>query len=104
MYFADAKCFFDSKMSPITLEAAKSKPSSEITQVAFVVEGYPAMCIGLKHPTGNTTLNKRILESANLVVVSVQYTEFGHGEKLVKRVQYLDQKIKAISNVGESSN
>lgn len=85
-------------MTPITLEAAKSKPSSQVVQVAFVVEGYQSMSLGLKHRTGTSALSKRILESENLVVIPVPYTEFGFSEKLLKRVQYLEQKIKSISN------
>lgn len=96
-------CYFDSKMTPITLEAAKSKKTSETTQVGIVVEGYSAMCLGLKDRTGASALNKKILESDNVHVITIPYTEFGLSEKLVKRVQYLEQKIKSVSNIGGSS-
>lgn len=95
--FADAKCFLDSKMIPVTLDAAKSKSTKALQKVAFVVEGYPSMCIGLKGPTGQTALNTKLLQDDDYVVVNVPYIEFGPNDKLVRRVQYLEQKLKAIS-------
>lgn len=77
------------------MEAVRSKKSDEMIKIAIVVEGYGAMCLGLKQPTGTSALSKKILDSENIPVVTVPYTEFGYSEKLVKRVQYLEQNIKA---------
>ncbi|CAL8114890.1 unnamed protein product [Orchesella dallaii] len=100
--YVDAVCYLDNKSTPVALESAKTKPSS-VHKVAFVVEGYPLTCLGLKHPTGQALLNVRMLEAQNFLVVTVPYTEFGTNEKLIRRVQYLEQKLKTVSQKNEGA-
>ncbi|ODM90760.1 Protein TBRG4 [Orchesella cincta] len=100
--FVDAVCYMDKKSMPTALETVKAK-SCSLDKVAIVVEGYPVMCLGLKQPTGQALLNTRMLEAQNFLVVTVPYTEFGSSEKLIRRVQYLEQKLKAISQKSEGA-
>lgn len=94
----------DNKATPVTIADATSKTAVPTQRVAFVVEGYAGMCLGLKQRTGQSALINRILESQNFIVITVPYTEFGYTDKLVRRVQYLEQKLKAISDSSELKN
>lgn len=57
---------------------------------------YHNMCIGKVEPTGANVLNSRLLEACGYKVLEVPYTDFKVTDKLVQRVQYLENRIKNI--------
>ncbi len=78
---------------------------ANVQKVAILVQGYPTLTLGLKVPTGSSVLNSRLLESQGYHVISVPYTEFSTKDKLVRRVQYLEQRVRNIeihSNKGSA--
>lgn len=46
---------------------------------------------------GISTLNTQLLEKSGYTLISIPYDEFSHNDKLLKRVQYLEERIKNIS-------
>lgn len=55
------------------------------------------MCQGSQQDlTGIAALNLRLLTKAGYHVISVPYSEFSICDKLLKRVQYLEQQMKAL--------
>lgn len=58
------------------------------------------MCQGAhQQPNGCTALAYRLLEKNGYTILTVPYNEFNTSDKLLKRVQYLEDKMKrAISS------
>lgn len=56
------------------------------------------MCQGVHNqPNGVTALAFRLLEQKGYRVLTVPYNEFSTSDKLLKRVQYLESKMKRIA-------
>jgi len=58
------------------------------------VESYSGTCLGHKDPTGQTALNRRLLEADGFHPIPLIYTEFSATEKLIRRVKLVEGKIK----------
>lgn len=64
-----------------------------------MVHDYRDMCQGThQNLNGITSLNLNLLTKAGYNVISVPYNEFSISDKLLKRVQYLEKKIKEIAS------
>lgn len=59
---------------------------------------YHDMCQNLQEPHGAVALSRRLLEARGYKVLCVPYTEYQPSDKLIKRVQYLESKLKQIVN------
>jgi RAP domain len=63
-----------------------------------MVQDFRDMCQGShQQVNGITALNLRLLAKAGYEVITVPYTEFSISDKLLKRVQYLEKAIKAVT-------
>ncbi|XP_063705926.1 FAST kinase domain-containing protein 4 [Culicoides brevitarsis] len=94
-FVIDAECCFDAKGNPVPIE----KADSSCKRVAFMVQEFNEMCQGTEIcPSGITNLSTTLLEKTGRHVVSLPYNEFSVSEKLLKRVQYIDEKLKVILN------
>lgn len=49
-------------------------------------------------PTGITSLAHQLLEKSGFKILTIPYNEFNTSDKLLKRVQYLEFKLKKIIN------
>jgi len=96
VFFTDAVCYLNEKLEPLPIASLQTNQSS-YRSIAIVVEGYPVTCRGLKEPTGNSILNRYLLDSGGYEVVPIPYMEFNASEKLVKKVKYLEQKLKSVN-------
>lgn len=66
-------------------------------RVAVVIQDYHDWCQGIDTSiNGVAALAIRLLEKAGYSVIPVPYQEFSVSEKLLKRVQYLEKKLKEI--------
>lgn len=65
-------------------------------RVGILVQDYPDFCRGRVEPTGLSALAVRLLEAQNYAVLTVPYTEFKVRDKIVRRVQYIESKLKEI--------
>lgn len=54
-----------------------------------------------QQPNGLTSLAFRLLEQRGYVVLTVPYNEFNTSDKLLKRVQYLEGKLKRIATTNK---
>lgn len=64
-----------------------------------MVQDYHDMCQGAHQKlSGLTVLSLKLLEKSGYNVINVPYNEFNNSDKILKRVQYLERKIKEISN------
>jgi len=100
-WIADALCWMNDKAEPIPFNKSSGAKGADwdvsqpCTKVAVVVTGYSAHVLGKsKELTGQTAFGLRLLALEGFVPVSIPYAEFSYSEKLVRRVQYLEQKIK----------
>jgi len=68
-------------------------------RVALMVIDFHDICHGT-HRSGNgvTNLTFDLLEKSGYHVIPVPYNEFSTSDKLLKRVQYLESKFKAIAS------
>lgn len=67
--------------------------------LAIMVLDFHDMCQGAhQQPSGVTALAFKLLEQKGYRVLAVPYNEFNTSEKLLKRVQYLEGKLKRIIN------
>lgn len=64
----------------------------------MIIHDFRDICLGThEHVSGISSLNIRLLEKSGYSVISIPYSEFSMSEKLLKRVQYLEAKIKSLS-------
>lgn len=62
-----------------------------------MVVDYHDICHGThKSASGITSLSFDLLEKSGYKVIPVPYNEFNTSDKLLKRVQYLESKFKAL--------
>jgi hypothetical protein len=85
----------DSKGNPLPV----GKPHPDGQRIAILVQDYHDMVQGT-HQTVNgiSALSMRLLERSGYTVLAVPYNEFSVSDKLLKRVQYLEAKLKLIVN------
>lgn len=63
-----------------------------------MVRDYHDLCQGVfNQPNGISALTQKLLEQAGYNVLVVPHTEFNTSDKLIKRVQYLEEKLKEIT-------
>lgn len=66
-------------------------------RIAIMVLDYHDMCQGSPTElTGITSMALQLLERSGYKTVTVPYNEFSTSEKLLKRVQYLERKLKDV--------
>lgn len=64
-----------------------------------MVMDFHDLCKGdAKDPSGFNELAIKLLKKAGYTVLVMPHTEFSTSDKLLKRVQYLDTKLKEIVN------
>ncbi|XP_073815789.1 FAST kinase domain-containing protein 4 [Musca autumnalis] len=92
-FLIDAVCAFDSKRNPLPLD----KTHKDAIKVALMVVDYHDICHGThKSASGLTSLSFDLLEKSGYKVIPIPYNEFNTSDKLLKRVQYLESKFKAL--------
>lgn len=92
-FVIDAHCLLDNKRNPLPVDT----PHPDAVKVAFMVVDFHDTCQGTHRSlSGVTGLSFDLLEKAGYKVIGVPYNEFNTSEKLLKRVQYLEGKIKSI--------
>ncbi|XP_034662034.1 FAST kinase domain-containing protein 4 [Drosophila subobscura] len=92
-FLIDALCQFDANRNPLPLD--KENPNA--IKVALMVIDFHDICHGThRSASGVTNLTIDLLEKSGYQVIPVPYNEFSTSDKLLKRVQYLDAKFKAI--------
>ncbi|XP_021962538.1 FAST kinase domain-containing protein 4 [Folsomia candida] len=96
--FADAICMLNKNKEPVSHMESKRNKTTPYQPAALVIEGYAAMTLGCKEPTGQTVLNRSLLEKEGYIVITIPYTELSQSEKLIKRAKYLEQKLKGITD------
>ena len=78
------------------MDSSPTDGKTKTIKVAFFPQGYSSHCLGIKEPTGQSCLSVRLLENDGYYVLTVPYTEFQPTEKLLRRVQYLEHKMRNI--------
>lgn len=68
-------------------------------RVAILVHDYHDMCRGRLEPTGVNLFISNILEAEGYKVLTVPYVEFRPRDKLIRRVQYIESKLKQIAQM-----
>ncbi|XP_054747383.1 FAST kinase domain-containing protein 4 isoform X2 [Anastrepha obliqua] len=92
-FLIDALCLFDNKRNPLPVD--KENPNA--IKVALMVVDFHDICHGThRSASGITNLSFELLEKSGYKVIPVPYNEFNTSDKLLKRVQYLEAKFKAI--------
>lgn len=56
-----------------------------------------------RHVSGIIDFSFRLLSRSGYRIVEVPYTEFGVNEKLLKRVQFLEGRLKKVTLISEDS-
>ena len=64
-------------------------------RVAMMVMDYKDHCLGSPHPIGSQAFRERLLTLSAYKVIKVSFLEFNPNEKMVKKVQILQQLIKS---------
>ncbi|KMZ05093.1 FAST kinase domain-containing protein 4 [Drosophila simulans] len=94
-FLIDALCHFDANKNPLPLD--KENPNA--IRVALMVIDFHDICHGTHRcGSGVTNLTFDLLEKSGYHVIPVPYNEFSTSDKLLKRVQYLESKFKAIAS------
>lgn len=57
---------------------------------------YHDMCLEKIEPTGINVLASNLLQAQGYRLLSIPYTDFKPGDKLIHRVQYLEAKLKSL--------
>ncbi|XP_017131399.1 FAST kinase domain-containing protein 4 [Drosophila elegans] len=94
-FLIDAVCHFDANRNPLPLD----KENPKAIRVALMVIDFHDICHGThRSGSGVTNLTFDLLEKSGYHVIPVPYNEFSTSDKLLKRVQYLEAKFKAIAS------
>ncbi|XP_020813139.1 protein TBRG4 [Drosophila serrata] len=94
-FLIDALCHFDANRNPLPLD--KENPNT--IRVALMVIDFHDICHGThRSASGVTNLTFDLLEKSGYHVIPIPYNEFSTSDKLLKRVQYLEAKFKAIAS------
>ncbi|KAH8242794.1 hypothetical protein KR032_002170 [Drosophila birchii] len=94
-FLIDALCQFDANRNPLPLD----KENPKAIRVALMVIDFHDICHGThRSASGVTNLTFDLLEKSGYHVIPVPYNEFSNSDKLLKRVQYLEAKFKAIAS------
>ncbi|XP_043652607.1 FAST kinase domain-containing protein 4 [Drosophila teissieri] len=94
-FLIDALCHFDANKNPLPLD----KENQNAIRVALMVIDFHDICHGTHRcASGVTNLTFDLLEKSGYHVIPVSYNEFSTSDKLLKRVQYLESKFKAIAS------
>ncbi|KAH8318923.1 hypothetical protein KR074_011964 [Drosophila pseudoananassae] len=92
-FLIDAICQFDANKNPLPLD----KENPKAIRVALMVIDFHDICHGThRSASGVTNLTFDLLEKSGYNVIPVPYNEFSTSDKLLKRVQYLEAKFKAL--------
>ncbi|XP_057376094.1 FAST kinase domain-containing protein 4-like [Daphnia carinata] len=92
----DAECIMNDKGIPFPLadyDDGKALPANS-ARVAVIVLNYKDLCKGKPFSTGAQGLRERLLTQSGYRVVTVKHTEFDPRDKLLKKVQNLEQLVK----------
>lgn len=57
---------------------------------------YHDMCLEKVEPTGINILASNLLQAQGYIVLSVPYSDFKPGDKLIHRVRYMEAKLKSL--------
>lgn len=106
-FLLDAECLVDSKCNPLPLPQPDSKTSpsrsfdKKGSKVAVLAWSYSEVCRGrgsLPPPAGPAALAERLLAARGYRILRVHHAEFaGAGDSLVKRVQFLERRLKQLA-------
>ncbi|XP_017870431.1 PREDICTED: protein TBRG4 [Drosophila arizonae] len=92
-FLIDAVCQFDAKRNPLPLDSQ----SADAIKIALMVVDFHDICHGThRSASGPTNLAFDLLERSGYQIIPVPHSEFSTSDKLLKRVQYLEAKFKAI--------
>ncbi|XP_066248355.1 FAST kinase domain-containing protein 4 [Euwallacea similis] len=90
-FYIDAECALDKPCNPLPLN---SPGNVEIIKVAILAYDYHDICKGKTELTGVNVFSQRLLSAMGYKVVSIPYTEFRVTDKIVNKVQYLENQLK----------
>jgi len=93
-FYIDAECVFDKKCNPVALSKFGSAP--DLIKVAILTLDYHDMTRGRVQPSGISSLSTRLLESRGYKILQIPYHEYRSRDKLVQRVQYIENKLKTL--------
>ncbi|XP_050306177.1 FAST kinase domain-containing protein 4 [Anthonomus grandis grandis] len=90
-FYIDAECAVDKTCNPLPI---KSTPDSNQIKIAILAYDYHDMCKGRFGPTGINVLIQKLLSALGYRIVTIPFNEFIVTDKIVNRVQYLENKLK----------
>ncbi|XP_066150769.1 FAST kinase domain-containing protein 4 [Euwallacea fornicatus] len=90
-FYIDAECALDKSCNPLPL---KSTGNAEIIKVAMLTYDYHDICKGKSDLTGINVFCQRLLTAMGYRVVSIPFTDFRVTDKIVNKVQYLENQLK----------
>ncbi|XP_037025722.1 FAST kinase domain-containing protein 4 isoform X2 [Bradysia coprophila] len=94
-FVIDAECVLDSKGNPLPVD----QEHKNSTRVAMMIRDFHDLCQGVhQHLSGPAALSHKLLEQAGYKVVMIPYNECSTSDKMIKRVQYLQDKLKRITS------
>ncbi|KAH1019141.1 FAST kinase domain-containing protein 4 [Dendroctonus ponderosae] len=90
-FYIDAECVLDKNCNPLPLNETIG---ADRIRVAVLTYDYHDVCKGKMELTGITAFHERLLEAMGYQIVSIPFTDFKVTEKIVKKVQYLENRLK----------
>ncbi|XP_011305872.1 protein TBRG4 [Fopius arisanus] len=93
-FLIDVVFFIDTKL--ITSPVDKVTENTKALRIAINANYYHDFCVGKKHILGAVSLHNRLLEAMGYRILDISHTDFHTHDKLLKRISYLNDRIKAI--------
>ncbi|KDR07530.1 protein TBRG4 [Zootermopsis nevadensis] len=90
-----ASSFDKTPVSPSRVRGSRCA-TNKGTRIGILARDYRDMCRGSPEPNGVAALSAKLLECAGYRVLCVPHTKYNPREKLLQRVQYLDQHLKSL--------
>lgn len=93
-FVIDAECVLDNKGNPLPVD----QEHKNSTRVAMMIRDFHDMCQGVHQQlSGPSALSHKLLERAGYKVLMIPYNECSTSDKMIRRVQYLQEKLKRIT-------
>ncbi|XP_075231980.1 FAST kinase domain-containing protein 4 [Lycorma delicatula] len=110
-YIIDGECVVDSNLTPLPLIDKKNGNPIDRSQpgvrkghkIAILVLDYHDFTKGHRDPAGLASLMIELTKKSGYKVITVPYYDFNSKDKLVTRVQYLEQQLKSVVKNATSS-
>ncbi|XP_015120725.1 FAST kinase domain-containing protein 4 [Diachasma alloeum] len=93
-FLIDVDFYIDKKLTALPVD--KVSEDAKALRIAIIANYYHDFCVGKRNSLGLVGLHNRLLEAMGYRIIDISHTDFHTDDKLLKRISYLNDRIKTI--------